>query len=211
MEKSILKEDLGEIALNNIVNKLHIYMDKSKQSLHKFAENMGFSYQPFYRLIMKKHMPMLSSLTLIASYLDCTIAELVQDEIFLDINLYKNLEESMNASDIIDKFRIYIPYKLYLPLIHNEFFAVKSDNSLTNLHKIFYTVDEISSEGSFLINSNSKRTLIEVVGLGRKSLTIIKDNKEHKIDKDLIKPVAAYFSDLELIEKANPKIFGIRL
>src|SRR5690349_12135949 len=98
------------IALTNVINKLQIYMDQNKQTLHGLAATMGFSYQPFYRLITKKHMPTISSLGLIASHLNCSIAEVTSENIFIDINCYKNIDANFNAANN-NKCRVYIPYE----------------------------------------------------------------------------------------------------
>ncbi|MCC2645852.1 MAG: hypothetical protein K0R94_1630, partial [Burkholderiales bacterium] len=63
--KDLLNQEVT--VLDNVINKLQVYMDQNGQTLYGLASTMGFAYQPFYRLMTKKHLPTLNSLSIIAA------------------------------------------------------------------------------------------------------------------------------------------------
>src|SRR6185437_1496994 len=217
--KSVLNQEVT--ILDNVINKLQVYMDQSKETLYGLASTMGFAYQPFYRLITKKHLPTLNSLSVIAAHFNCSVSELIHEDIFVDIDCFSNFDDAVAAVKT-PKIRIYIPYNQFLPLIHNNFFAMKvfaSDQTgkqkQTEVQKvagsssIFYRVDTINIDGIFLVNYKSKNMLIEVLSISSKYIVAILDGKETKIDITGIKPIAQFFSGLTLINKNQPIIVGV--
>ncbi|HLX52879.1 MAG TPA: hypothetical protein VKR58_03005, partial [Aquella sp.] len=176
---------------------------------------------PFYRLITKKHLPTLNSLSVIASHFDCSVSELIHDDIFIDVDYFNNFDDAVSVVKTT-KIRIYIPYKDFLPLIHNNFFAIQpivsnqtGKQKQTEIHKaassgaIFYRVDNISIDGIFLVNYKSKNMLIEVLSVSSKFIVAVLDGKETKIDMTDIKPIARFFSGLTLIDKNQNTIVGV--
>lgn len=216
--KSLLNQEAT--ILDNVINKLQVYMDQNKQTLYGLASTMGFAYQPFYRLITKKHLPTLNSLTVIAAHFDCSVSELIHEDIFIDIDCFSNFDDSVVAVKT-PKIRVYIPYRQFLPLIHNNFFAIQgfasdqaSKQKQTEIQKIsssgsvFYRIDTINIDGIFLVNYKSKNMLIEVVSISSKYIVAILDGKETKVDITDIKPIARFFSGLTLIDKNQNIIVG---
>lgn len=215
-----IKDSLSpeNIALNNVINKLQIYMEKNKQTLHGLATTMGFSYQPFYRLMTKKHLPTISSLSLIASHLNCSIAELTHNDVFIDISYYHTLSVNLDEESK-KKCRIYIPYEQYYMYLNCHFFAIEYQNEniqyvtladLDKMYQLFYSIDNISMDGLFLVNYNSQNVLINVMSASSKYVVVEENKKEHKIDIKLIKPIAKFFSYLELTKYNMNKVFGVR-
>src|SRR6185437_5617204 len=164
--KSLLNQEVT--VLDNVINKLQVYMDQNKQTLYGLASTMGFAYQPFYRLITKKHLPTLNSLSVIAAHFNCSVSELIHEDVFVDVDCFSSFDDAASAIKT-SKIRIYIPYNQFLPLIHSNFFTTKagaSDQtgkqkntempSIINGNAIFYRVDNINIDGVFLVNYNSK-------------------------------------------------------
>lgn len=171
--KGLLHQQEATI-LDNVINKLQIYMDQNKQTLYGLAAKMGFAYQPFYRLMTKKHLPTLNSLTIIASHFDCTVAELIHEDVFIDVDCFDNFADAVSAKRA-PKIRAYIPYDKYIQLINSNFFAVKGQvpwqsyeqtstdhKSSDSKYALFYRVDTMSIDGVFLVNYKSKDVLLEV-------------------------------------------------
>lgn len=208
------------VALNNVINKLQIYMDRNKQTLHGLATTMGFAYQPFYRLMTKKHLPTISSFGLIASHLNCSIAELSHENVFLDINYYSDISEYLKRENS-ETCRIYIPYEQYRNHLNSSFFAIQSKqknikdkcaaNSHGQLYELFYSVDNILMDGTFLAEYKDKKILINVLSISSKFIIIEENSTEVKVDIKLITPIAKFFSYLELTSHNTTKLFGIKL
>ncbi len=219
LSKSLLNQEVT--VLDNVINKLQVYMDQNKQTLYGLASTMGFAYQPFYRLITKKHLPTLNSLTIIAAHFDCSVSELIHEDIFIDINCFDSFDDAALMKET-SKIRVYIPYKQFLPLTHNSFFAVKAPASeqtskqnkgevqlIANGCSVFYRLDYINIDGIFLINYKSKNMLIEVLSVSSKYIVALLNGKETKIDVHSIRPIARFFSGLALINKNQPIIVGV--
>ncbi|MFN8769532.1 MAG: hypothetical protein ACK5Z5_01255 [Neisseriaceae bacterium] len=219
MVKENLENSPENVALNNVINKLQIYMDKNKQTLYGLATTMGFAYQPFYRLVTKKHLPTISSFGLIASHLNCSISELANENIFIDICCYTNMSADLN-DESGEKCRVYISYQEYQKYLSNRFFAVKCQDIVYNeinkvvnlgtLYHLFYCVDSFLIDGIYLVKDNDKKKLINVLSISSKFLIIEENGKEVKVDIEQIQPIAKLFSYLELNNDKTTKLFGIK-
>lgn len=218
-KKILLSQEVT--VLDNVINKLQVYMDQNDQTLYGLASTMGFAYQPFYRLMTKKHLPTLNSLSVIADHFDCTVSELIHEDVFVDIDCFNNLEDATISADS-SRIRVYIPYNDFLPLMYSAFFAVKVGvsgqiskqknekvQSIYNSSAIFHRVDSISIDGVFLVNYKSKNILLEVLSISSKYVIAILEGKETKIDTSTIKPIAQFFSYLSLVNKSQPVIIGV--
>ena len=89
--------NIEEKTIDNIIEKLTVYMDRNNQTMHGLATTMGFSYQPFYRLMTKKSLPTITSLASISKYLNCTISQLTDENIFLDIKSFDSIANYLIA------------------------------------------------------------------------------------------------------------------
>lgn len=190
-----------EDVIDNVIKKLQIHMDYNKQTLFGLASKMGFSYQPFYRLFTKKHLPTINSLNMIANYFDCNISELIDDEIFLDINCYSNYNDYYKNIKQKDIIRIYINYKEYLLLLNKTFFAIQISDTIEqeapiNYYKIFYQTDSFNYDGYYLSNYDAKNIFLKIVNVSSSYVTAIIDNKEFKVTLDKIKPIAKFYNYL---------------
>ena len=207
------KNSPDEIALDNAIYKLKIYMDRTKQTLHGLANTMGFAYQPFYRLMTKKHIPTISSFGIIASHLNCTISELTNDTFFLDINYFQNIMDDL-SQETENKCRVYIPHEKYKNYLHEYFFAlstkaIKSNAAQENLYYLFYLSSKINIDGTFLVKHNNKIKIINVVSVSSKFIVIEDNHQEIKIDLNEITPIAKLYSYLEINKNNDTKLFGI--
>jgi hypothetical protein len=211
-----IKNSPDEEALDNAIYKLKIYMDRTKQTLHGLANTMGFAYQPFYRLMTKKHIPTISSFGLIASHLNCTISELTNDTFFLDINYYQTLVADF-TEESTKKCRVYIPHEKYKEFIHEHFFALSTkvfkDNAMNywqdNLFYLFFITKDIKIDGLFLVEYKNEVTIINVTSVSSKFIVIESDGVEQKVELKDIKPKARLFNYLEITNDNHTKIFGI--
>ena len=194
MKKNELTPKENEL-IDNIINKLQIYMDQNNQSLYNLATTIGFVYQPFYRLIKSRHTPNISSLAMIADHLNCSIEELISDKIFVDIKMVDKLVDVANLDTQTNKVRIYIPYDDYKHYIHDKFFAVKLDNckmSDVDNCKIYVITNEINIDGEFIVNYQNKIKILNVISNSTKFITIESDNKEEKICKEEFQVIGKY-------------------
>ena len=201
-------------ALDNAIYKLKVYMNKTNQTLYGLASTMGFKYQPFYRLITKRHTPSISSFGLIASHLNCTISELIDNTFFLDINYYTNLPNNFDE-DIQYKCRIYIPHDKYQDYIHETFFALSTNvfeynkSYENNLFYLFFKTSHINIDGSFLVEYQTTIKIINVISVSSTYITIEEDGQEKKINLQLIRPIAKLFGYVEINSHKHTKLFGI--
>lgn len=207
------KNSPDEVALDNAIYKLKIYMDRTKQTLHGLANTMGFAYQPFYRLMTKKHIPTISSFGIIASHLNCTISELTNDTFFLDINYFQNITDDL-SQETENKCRVYIPHEKYKNYLHEYFFAlstkaIKNNTTQENLYYLFYLSKNINIDGTFLVKHNNKIKIINVLSVSSKFIVIEDNQQEIKIDLNEITPIAKLFSYLEINKDNDTKLFGI--
>jgi hypothetical protein len=207
--KLTLKENL---LIENIINKLQIYMTKNNQNLYSLATTIGFAYQPFYRLIKNRNLPTISSLAMIADHLHCSIEELINDKIFLDVNVIDNFNEIANL-DNYQKSRIYIPYNNYLQHVHDKFFAIKlTEMRLDGVEycKVYTIVDQISTDGEFMVNYQDNITQFNVISTSSKFIIIESNNEEQRIQQDQFQPIAKFFCNALLFEPSNTCIQGVK-
>lgn len=206
---------MNDSALDNIVNKLQIYLRRTNQTLYGLAASMGFQYQPLYRIMSKKHIPTIVSVELIAKYFKCTVAELIQEKVFLDIKYYDDFSQILNISNV-DTCRIYISYVTYLPLIQYNFFAVKHNNILAKnglyqTYQIFYYIDKFLLGGKYLVEHNGQKIIINILSISSKEIIVeTSTNQEEKIDISLIKPIAKFFNTFEVYDDNLSVSIGIK-
>lgn len=204
MEYDVSFDNKKEDVIDNVIIKLKMHMDHNKQTLFGLAAKMGFSYQPFYRLFTKKHLPTINSLNMIASYFDCNIQELIDSKIFIDIDCYLSDEDYCKNKKQKEVIRIYINYNEYLSLINKTFFAIKISHVLEHdfpisYYKIFYQTDNFNSDGSYLLKYNAKNVFLKIVNISSSYVTAIINDKETKITLDKIKAIAKFYNYLELV------------
>ncbi len=206
---------MNDSALDNIVNKLQIYLRRTNQTLYGLAASMGFQYQPLYRIITKKHIPTIVSVELIAKYFKCTVAELIQEKVFLDIECYDDFSQIFNINKV-DMCRIYIPYTAYLPLIQYNFFAVKysnisAKNASHHTYQVFYSIDKLLLNGEYIVEYNGQKVIMNILGISSKEITVkTSSNQEKKIDTSLIKLIAKFFNTFEIYDGNLSVSIGVK-
>lgn len=189
--------------LDNVINKLQISMDQNDQTLYGLASKMGFSYQPFYRIITKKHLPTIDSLVMIAKHFDCSVSELINEKIFCDVQLFSKVNDLIKQQ-LKSIIRIYVPYAEFIPLIKKEFFCLEDipDKEILNTKAsniyVFYKTNTIEMDGIFLVHYQNKIRLLNIVSVSSKYIVIEEDKQEIKIEQCAIQTIAKFFNFLML-------------
>ncbi len=202
-----------ELALiNNIIDKLQIDMEKNNQTLYSLSTTLGFEYQPFYRLIKNKKLPTISTLAMITEHLDCSIEELISDKVYIDIPVINNLKEISTLSSSSIKAKVSLPIKDYLPYLNNEIFALKIEE-LKKLGieycKIYFKTDQINGDGIFIATYQKKITQLNITSISSKFLIVEFNNKEQKIPREEIQPIAKFFNEALLFKFNNNYTQGV--
>lgn len=202
--------------IDNIINKLNIYMERNKQNLFSLANSFGFAYQPFYRLIKYRNLPTITSLAMISDNLNCTIEELISDDIFLDIDVVEQIDSLItpsNTSTTKETIRFHIPYEQYLPYISDKFFAIKLNENLpvkAEQYRIYILTDKINIDGNFIVEYQGQLIDLNVISISTKFVIAFIDDQEQRIPQDLLKPIAKLFDDAVVLNLNNPYIQGIK-
>lgn len=181
--------------VNNVAQKLEVHMKLNNQTIFALAKIMNIDKQPFYRIINRKNVPTLSSLYIIAENLNCTIQELIDNSIFIDILVYASfdiLKQYNNCTQ--DMYRIYIPYEEYLNVGAQELFAIKLLKEL----KIYYKVDNFMNDGLYWVNYNNQKIEMEILSAGSKLIIAAIDGKEYRIDSPQIIPLAKHYKTIPI-------------
>ena len=202
-----------ELALiNNIICKLQIHMDKTNQTLHSLANNLGFDYQPFYRLVRNKKLPTISTLAMITEHLQCSISDLISENILVDVSLINSFKEIIlpNKTNII---KIQVPIVEYTPYIHYDFYAIKLDTPNqfgVSSAKIYVTNNQINSDGIFIVKYQDKIIELNVSSVSSRFIIAEVSNKEQRILQTELQPIAKFFNDLILCEASKSYIYGVK-
>lgn len=177
--------------IQNIVKKINAYMEQNGQTLFNLAQTTGFAYQPLHRLMKGVSVPNLSSLAMISDYLNCSIAELISDEFFIDVDVIGDMNELPNYKSFL-KSRIYIPYDEFMPHISKKFILLaESEKSIMN--KVFYITNEIIGDGEFIVIYKKQHIQMNVVLSSSKFILIEKNDKEERIPVEEIQVLAKLF------------------
>ncbi|MCC2624396.1 MAG: hypothetical protein K0R14_269 [Burkholderiales bacterium] len=205
-------------SIDNIIEKLQIHMQRNKQTMHGLASSMGFDYQPFYRLMTKKSLPTVGSLDHIASKLNCSISELIADDVFLDIASFESIEDYL-AGKPSDFIRVYIRGEMLQDA--EECIAIKTSINETeyNLNNIPYTVNtnvyqlftvtrKINIDGFFMVKYKNKTTMLEVINISSKIITAKYDNKIIQIAVEDLIPYAKFITHIELPNQFQNTAYG---
>jgi hypothetical protein len=200
--EKVISKELQTV--QNIINKLTTYMEQTNQTLFSLAQSFGFAYQPFNSLIKNKTVPSLSTLAMLSDHLHCSIAELISDEFFLDVNVIHEISQLPDLKGK-DKTRIYIPYNEFVPLMNKQFF-VSSDSRNNSTNTVFYLTNEIVSDGKFIVIYKKKHIIIDVLLSGSKYILIEKNNKEERIPTEEITPLAKFFKNVVMADSNDNQI-----
>lgn len=179
-------------------------MEQNNQTLFSLAQTLGFAYQPFNSLIKNKTVPSLSTLAMLSDHLRCSISELISEEFFLDVNIIPEITQLPNITGK-DKTRIYIPYNEFLPLINEQFFVL-SESKCNPTSMAFYLINEIVSDGKFIVIYNKKHILIDVLLSSSKYVLIEKNGKEERIPTEEITPIAKLFKNVVMADSTESQI-----
>lgn len=217
-----MQELIDNRNIDNIIEKLNVYMKRNNQTMHGLATAMGFAYQPFYRLMTKKSLPAFNSLNSIAQNLNCTMSELINDNIFLDTNCYDSFESYLSASKP-STIRIYLPCKALEPRLNEKFFCVRTDiidkrlnyiiNNInftvnTNIYQIFTVNNKIDIDGFFLVKYKKEIIILEVLSISSMIIIAKYEDRVIEIPSADLEAYAKFFSFLELSNKNQLTLRG---
>lgn len=218
-----MEEILINQSINNVIEKLHIYMQRNGQTMHGLANDLEFDYQPFYRLMTKKSMPTIASLTQIAQKLSCTLAELVSDKVPLDVPSYSDID-SFILNKREDVIRVFLPPKIFQSKLKEEFVAIKieiikenltynnimfSNNS--SIYQLFIKTVLIDLDGFFLVRYKNTITILEVLNVSSTKITAKYKNKTLQIPVSEIEVFLKFIGYVELPSMAQLTFYGKKL
>jgi transcriptional regulator with XRE-family HTH domain len=218
MKKLKMLNDPDIKSIDNIIKKLQIYMQRNNQTMHGLASLMGFDYQPFYRLMTKKSLPTISSLNHIAQKLNCSVSELIADNIFLDIHSFNNIETYLTHKPTAF-IRIYVTEDLLQDI--GEFIAIKTDlpnikhcvNKIDyqmsiNIYQLFIATKKINIDGFFLVKYKKQIIMLEVVSISSKVIIATYEGKIIQIPIEELEAFAKFITFIELPSMSTNAISG---
>jgi transcriptional regulator with XRE-family HTH domain len=195
--------------VENVINKINLYIKKSGITLHQFASNVGYTYQTLYRLLNQHFLPSITSLQTISTYFNCSISELIDNNVFIDIPVYENFHKFLLKAKANDTIRIYLSYEEFVPIFDKDFFAIKNTlnqieckyliNDLeivlnTDCCQVFYKTDKISTDGHYFVKYQSEEKILNIVSVARASVVVdFKGDMKHIPVTNII-PIAYYLN-----------------
>ena len=211
-----MKKTLSEREINiidNMINKLRIYMVHNNERLLGLSILLGFTYQPFYRLMKSRKIPDSSSMAALAERLDCSIGELINDQIFLDIPVVTSAANP-DISKSKEKIKLSFPIATYMPHVRRDFFAIKMKQlQLPNIkyYNVYFKTDEIISDGVFIVNYQENIVELNIVSVGSKFIFVELDNEEKRIPRSDVQPLAMLFNSAIVTDANCNYIYGISI
>ena len=225
LQEIMVQESISIKSIDNVIQKLNIFMTRNNQTMHALASNMGFAYQPFYRFMTKKSLPTISSLDTIAQNLNCTVSELIADNVFLDINAYESIDNFLD--NILPKnIRIYLPENIIKEYLFNKFFSIKVNcnnfstlfsfngieyNVNTNIFQLFIVTNKIDIDGYFLVDYQNHIQILHIVNVSRIVVTANYNGELVSIPVAEIKVFAQFINYVELPNHSHLIINAIEL
>lgn len=214
-EKFKVEEIIDTKPIDNVIEKLLIFMRRNNETMFGLANVMGFSYQPFYRFMTKKSLPTMGSLDSIAKNLNCTISELTSNNIFLDIPSYKSIEDYLAGTKPEGQIRVYLPTSMLEPMIDDKFIVInvnsgkeKTESVLngiphhanTNLYQLFSLTNRIHIDGFFWVKYKNKLQILDAISI---SSTIIIANYKNEMIKIPVPELEAFAKFISYVELPN--------
>lgn len=188
MDTFLLNEDQ---LIENVINKLQMYMQKTEMNLHNLAATIGFQYQPFYRLIKNKRLPAMSSLIMIANYLNYSLGDLLSDKIKIEISVLNDLNEFNELSKKLVQGEVKIPYNDVHKYICSTFYGLninKIDGVL--IVEVCAIIDSIVTDGDYIVKYNNKIVKLKVTSISSTFIVIENNGQEVKVPINDISPIA---------------------
>lgn len=177
--------------INNVAQKLEIYMQRNNTTVFSLARSMNIDKQPFYRIINRKNVPNISSLFLISNNLDCSIQELISENVFLDIKTYKDI--SLVNEGVM--YRIYISYKDYQDISSYQVFGIITERDL----QIYSKTESFINDGLYIVKYNNEIIEMDVLSAGSKFVIANIQQKECRLESNLIIPIAKKYKTVPVI------------
>jgi transcriptional regulator with XRE-family HTH domain len=205
-------------SIDNIIEKLQLHMQRNNQTMHGLASSMGFDYQPFYRLMTKKSLPTVSSLDHIASKLNCSISELIADDVFLNVASFDSIKNYL-ADKSSNLIRVYVRGEILQDA--EECIAIKTGinsteyclNNIpyslnTNVYQLFTVTSRINIDGFFLVKYKNEITMLEVINISSKLITAKYNGKIIQIPVENLIPYAKFITYIELPNQFQNTAYG---
>lgn len=216
------KEIIDAKAIDNVIEKLQVYMNRKDQTMHGLAHSMGFAYQPFYRLMTKKNLPTISSLDSIAQNLGCTISELTSSEVFLDVPCYDSIESYLE-NKTTNTVRVYLPYEMLQSFLKEELIVLKTSliskqldfdlNNInyfanTNVYQLFTVSKKLSLDGFYLVKYQNKMQILETLSVSSKMITAKIKGATVQVPFAELEIFAKFISYVELPNHRQQVVYG---
>ena len=200
------------VLVDNVVNKINIYMQRNNQTLYNLASNFGFAYQPFYKLVTKRGLPNLSSLATLADCLGYTIDELVGDKVIVKIKIYNSLQDASKFCNP-GSAKIYLSAAKYTSVLHDDFFAIVERSNIpgVGLGKIYTLVDKFDIDSQYLAIYQDQAAILNVTGVSSKFVLAEEGDKEIKITLENLKPIGKLFDNAIIYDDQVNYIYGTRV
>lgn len=208
-------------AIDNVIEKLQLHIQRTKQSMHELANKLDFGYQPFFRLMTKKNLPTVSALDSIAKILNCTISELTSNNAFLDVPAYNSIDDFQKEKSI-GSVRVYLAKSILNQFLHDELIAIKASlatqsvayklNDIAyisneNLYQLFKVSNELASEKLFVVNHENQIKLMEFSTVTNEMIITIVNDAEVRIPIGDISIIAKFIGYVELPSIATQQVF----
>lgn len=180
--------------VDNIANKLAILLYKNKITILMLSKLLYIDKQPLYRIMKREHIPNIFFLERIASYLNCSVAELIDDKFFLDIKVFNDLNMDLKKHN--KNYRVYIHDINFNDKIDYQFFGVLHKSSI----KIFYKVEKIVTDGFYIYTDNNVLKEINVISAGTTVILALENSKEIRLNPHELKVNAKLYRTVSIIE-----------
>ncbi len=203
-----MKEKIHVPDIDNVIDKLNLIMQREHLTMHGLAIKMAFEYQPFYRLMTQKCVPNLSSLQAVAKNLNCSTAELLAIDNFIDIPAYNNMNDFITNKGE-SSIRIYLKSA---EIDHNNFFAIKVQNDNVpnyqindhdfgvkqRLYQLYIISNTCNTDGFFLVHYNNELINLNVISVSSTTIFAYKNKKKLNIPVEQLTIYGRFFKFIEL-------------
>lgn len=176
--------------VQNVVNKIELFIKSNNMNLHTFANSLGFQYQPFYRLIKQKRVPNITSLVAISNHLGYAFEDLISDKIYTQLFIIEDLQKI--TSKPTSNYQIFLPFVLHVKYLNEKLFCIidKKISKEYQIKEIYYTIDKITEDGKYLILINGSIEFIQIINLNSKNITIQNEDSIKILSYDEFQPIA---------------------
>lgn len=168
--------------VNNVAQKLEIYMQENSLTIFSLAKAMNIDKQLFYRVINKRNVPTIPTLITMASNMNCSIQELISKQLFIEVDIYNDiymLEKQTTR-------RAYISYEEYTTINGNKIVGIENVESID----VYFLTEKFSSDGIYIVKKGLELSKLEILSVGSKFMIADVKGEEKKINSTDFDPIA---------------------